>query len=457
MAAMALQSATKVMAGWGRYPVATGAWYRPERRREVAEVLAFAPEPNLLPRGLGRSYGDAAVNGGGALIEMTRLDRCLAFDEARGLLVAEAGLSIDTIFRVFGPRGWFVPVSPGTRFVTLGGAIANDVHGKNHHKAGSFGDFVDELTLLTPGGEVVTCGPEVRPEVFWATVGGLGLTGVILTVTLRLVRRETAWVRVDTRRLPGLEATLEAMRATDDDYEYSVAWIDCLATGRALGRSVLMQGIPAGLADLDTAVDDPLALPPKPPLAVPFDLPGWVVNPLTVRAFNALYYGVHGDEAYGLVDLAAYFYPLDSIHRWNRLYGRRGFLQYQVTFPPDEALAGLTAVLKALSGAGAASFLAVLKRFGDAGRGLLSYPSPGAFLALDLPRRPATEALLRDLEPAVLARGGRLYAAKDAVMSAGAFAQMYPRLAEFRAVKRELDPRGRLSSSLARRLGILDG
>jgi FAD/FMN-containing dehydrogenase len=445
------------MSGWGRYPVQECVHYRPEKRRVVDEILRLGPETSYLARGLGRSYGDAALNLGGGVVEMTRLDRIMSFDAKAGVITAEAGLSVADIYELLLPRGWFVPVTAGTRFVTLGGAVANDIHGKNHHKVGSFSEFVDELTLLVPSGEVLTCSRDLRPEVFWATVGGLGLTGIILTVTLRLKPVETAYVRVDTRRMGSLAETLEAMAELDPRYDYSVAWIDCLATGASLGRTVLMHGREACLADLPQGLPDPFAAPPKPPLAVPFDLPSWVLNRHSVGAFNALYYAAHPSREYQLVHYDSYFYPLDSIGTWNRLYGASGFLQYQVTFPTEQAEEGLTVVLEALSSAGAASFLAVLKSFGEEGGGMLSYPSPGYFLALDLPLSPSTVRLLRDLEPEVLGRGGRLYAAKDSVMTPEAFRQMYPRLGEFRAVQRELDPDRRLSSSLARRLEILDG
>lgn len=444
------------VSGWGRFPVQVCAHYRPEKRRLVGEILRFGKEPHFLARGLGRSYGDTALNEGGGLIEMTRLDRLLAFDEATGVLECEAGVSIEALLEVFLPRGWMVPVTPGTKFVTLGGAVANDIHGKNHHLAGSFGKHLIELTLLTPRGEVRTCSPELSPELFWASVGGIGLTGVILTLKLRLARTESAWVRVDTTRLAGIEAALELMRATDDDYTYSVAWIDCLAQGPALGRSVLMQGDPATPDDLPGRIVDPLAVPPRLPCAVPVDLPGLVVSRPTVQLMNEVFYRSHPGGTYQLVDFESYFYPLDRIRHWNRGYGRGGFLQYQVTFPDETARAGLTIVLERLAGIGCASFLAVLKRFGAAGSGWLSYPFPGFTLALDLPHRPGIVTFLQELEPRVLAHGGRLYLGKDAVMTPQAYRAMYPRWRQFRDLQRDLDPEGRVSSSMARRLRMLD-
>ncbi len=445
------------LTGWGRYPKHECVHYRPEKRRGVPEVLQYAPEATYIPRGLGRSYGDQALNRGGGVLDLTRLDRLIGFDPETGILVAEAGASLALLYDVFLPRGFFVPVSPGTKFVTLGGAVANDIHGKNHHQAGSFGDHVKELELLTSEGDHLVCGPNLRPEIFWATVGGMGLTGVILTVTLQMKRVETCYVRVDRQQLGGLEETLHVMEATDPEFEYSVAWIDCLASGASLGRSILMQGVSAVEADLPLSIQNPLQPKPKLPLSIPLDLPSFSVNRYSVALFNEFYYRANGAGGYLLKDYGSYFYPLDSIGSWNRMYGRNGFLQYQVTFPHETALEGLTLVLEALSSAGASSFLAVLKGFGAQGKGLLSYPSPGYFLALDLPFKPSTVQLLQDLEPEVLGRGGRLYAAKDSVMSPEAFRQMYPRLKEFRAIQRELDPLAKMSSSLSRRLEVLSG
>lgn len=444
------------LSGWGRFPVLDCVHYRPEKRREVGELLCFGPEAHYIPRGMGASYGDNAVNEGGGVLDLTRLDRILAFDPETGVLECEAGLTLKTLFEVFLPRGWFVPVTPGTRFVSVGGCIANDVHGKNHHSEGSFADYVDELTLLTGTGEVLTCSRELHPDVFWATQGGVGLTGVILTVKMRLKAVETAYVRVDNRPMRDLEEALTVMEATDEHYMYSVTWIDCLARGRNLGRSVLMQGNPCLLEDLPASVPDPHAIPWKPSLTVPFDFPAGLVNRFTIGLMNEVFYRVNPEKLDKLAHFGSYFYPLDMISHWNRAYGRRGFLQFQVTFPFETAHEGLRDLLEALARRGAASFLAVLKRFGDAGEGWLSYPFPGFILALDVPWRPGLVEFLQGLEPDLLSRGGRLYLAKDSCMTPAAFREMYPRWREFRDLVRRLDPEGRLSSSQARRLGILD-
>jgi FAD/FMN-containing dehydrogenase len=443
------------LSGWGHFPVQECVHYRPEKRRQVAELLRCGPETSYLARGLGRSYGDNALNEGEGLLETTRLNRLLSFDAETGVLHCEAGVSLQDLLEVFLPRGFFVPVTPGTRFVTVGGAIANDVHGKNHHVDGSFGDFVEELTLLTASGEIRICSPELHPEVFWATVGGIGLTGVILTARIRLKPVETAWVRVDTHPLKDLEETLARMEATDQEYRYSVTWIDCLAQGKHLGRSVLMQGNPALRGDLPTSISNPLALPRGLRVAVPFNLPGRVVNRFTVGLMNGTYYRLNRARSYQLVPFGSYFYPLDAVAHWNRAYGKGGFLQYQVSFPEETAEEGLRDILEALSKRGAASFLAVLKRFGSAGMGMLSYPFSGFTLALDIPYRPGLVAFLQGLEEGVLARRGRFYLAKDSCLTPRGFRSMYPRHREFLDVVRELDPEGRLSSSQARRLEIL--
>ena len=442
-----------LLGGWGRFPRLRCQIFRPERRAAVAETLAAKAAPTYIARGLGRSYGDAALNADGGVVVHDRLDRVLAFDEARGVLHCEAGVSIADILTSWLPRGWFPPVTPGTKFVTIGGAIAADVHGKNHHRDGTIAAFVDELTLLTADGETLTCSRAERADVFWATVGGMGLTGMILDAHLRLRPVESAWMRVDYRKARDLDETLAVFASSDAGSPYSVAWIDCLARGRATGRAVLMHGDHASAADVRATGRAPAAMPRGMRASVPFDVPGVFLNSLSVRAFNAVYYAAHRD-ARRLVDVERFFYPLDGVAHWNRLYGRHGLAQYQVVLPPDEGTRGLVTLLERLSASGRPSFLAVLKRLGAANPGLLSFPRDGYTLALDLPVRAGLVEFLRDLDRLVIARGGRVYLAKDATTTAESVRAMYPRLDEFRAVKARLDPRGVLSSSLARRLGL---
>ena len=445
-----------VLAGWGRFPRARCHVFRPERRAAVAETLAAKLTPTLIARGLGRSYGDASLNADGGVLVSDRLDRVLAFDPVSGVLHAEAGLSIDDIVRWWLPRGWFPPVTPGTKFVTLGGAIAADVHGKNHHRDGTIASFLEAFTLLTADGETLRCSRTEHVDAFWATVGGLGLTGVILDVRLRLRPVESGWLGVDYRRARDLDAMLDVFASNDAGAAYSVAWIDVLARGRRAGRGVIMHGDHAGAAEVRAASRAPYATGARAGLGVPFDAPSVMLNPLSVRLFNATYYAAHRDGR-RLVSVDRFFYPLDGVPHWNRLYGRRGLVQYQVVLPPAEAHRGLVTLLDHLSGSGRPSFLAVLKRFGPAGEGLLSFPTEGYTLALDLPVRDGLVEFLRTLDRIVLAHGGRVYLAKDATTTPDAVRAMYPRLDEFRAVKARLDPRGVFSSSLARRVGIVEG
>jgi FAD/FMN-containing dehydrogenase len=433
------------VAGWGRHPRGRGRVDRPE-----APALPAGADP-IVARGLGRAYGDPAIPAtpAGRVLECTRADRILAFDSASGRLHCEAGLSLAEILRVFLPRGWFPPVTPGTKFVTVGACVACDVHGKNHHRDGSFGNFVDRLVLLTADGRRVECGPERERELFLATVGGMGLTGLIVEVTLRLRRVESAWIVLESVGVDGLDAMLAGLRRSAEDWPYTVGWIDCLARGRDVGRGVLMRGRHATAMEAAGRV-----LRRRLPLQVPVDAPEWLLNPLFMRWFNYLYYRAHGGTlARRVVSCDRFFYPLDAVGQWNRLYGRRGFLQYQCVLPRAAGVAPLAALLDRLGAAGAASFLAVIKDCGPASEAYLSFPMEGTTLALDLAYRgPATEALVHELNALLIAHGGRVYLAKDAVTRAEDFARMVPRLAEWRAVRDRWDPAHRFRSAQSVRL-----
>jgi FAD/FMN-containing dehydrogenase len=448
---------TQALSGWGRFPVEWCNVYRPESQRQLAAILESGAQPSLISYGLGRSYGDAALNKQGGVVCHTRLNRFLAFDAQSGVLECESGVSLAEILQYFLPRGFFLPVTPGTKFVTVGGAIAADVHGKNHHQDGAFGNFVLDFKLLTPSGETLCASADHNGEVFRATLGGMGLTGAILSARIKLQPVTSAWMLVDYQKATNLEDALGRMTESDIRYQYSVAWIDCLATGPHMGRAVLMRGNHAPANGLPARIRAPLAQPPRRRWTLPFDFPSLALNSLTVRAFNSFYYSVHRNAVRQLVDLETFFYPLDAVHHWNRLYGRRGFVQYQVALPLEGGLEGLKDLLTRLAQSRRASFLAVLKRFGKSNAGLLSFPIEGYTLALDLPVASGLLPLLHELDRVVLNHGGRIYLAKDAVMSARTFAAMYPRLEEFRAIKNRLDPRGLLSSSQARRLGIVEG
>lgn len=447
---------TQNISGWGRFPVVESHVYRPEKRGSVREIFGAAGEEHFIGRGLGKSYGDASINGGGATISFERLDRMLDFDEETGVLRCEAGVTLASVLEVFVPRGFFLPVTPGTKFVTVGGAIAHDVHGKNHHGEGTFGQAVLDFELLVPSGDVMTCSRETNSDVFWATLGGAGLTGFILTARFTLQRVESAYMVVDYTRAGNLDEVLSLIDTSDDKYQYSVAWVDCLARGKRLGRSILMQGDHAKEADLKGRSEAPYAAREKRTWTIPIDFPRFVLNSASVRAFNATFYAMNPTKRGKIVHYDPYFYPLDVIHDWNRMYGKRGFVQYQFTVPLAER-EGLVKILERVSISRRASWLAVLKKFGAANDGLLSYPYEGFTLTLDMAVDNGLVSFLQELDEILLAHNGRLYLAKDAVMTRDTFRAMYPRWEEFMEVKRRLDPEDRLSSTQARRLGLAGG
>ena len=379
----------------------------------------------------------------------------MLIDDVAGTASAPAGVSLDALLRTIVPRGYFVPVTPGTRFVTVGGAIASDIHGKNHHLDGSFGNHVRRLSLLLADGSVVDIGPDRRPDLFWATVGGMGLTGVILDATVQLLRVETSRIAVDTTRTPDLDTLLTLMDEGDRYHRYSVAWIDLMAKGARLGRGVLTRGDHAWADQLlPRDAVEPLAYDPRQVVAVPpLVPPPGVLNHLSVAAFNEFWFRKAPKRRVGqIMSIPGYFHPLDAVGSWNRLYGRRGFLQYQFVVPFGEE-AALRTVVERLAASGTTSFLAVLKRFGAANPGPLSFPAPGWTLALDLPAgAPGLAALLHGLDDLVLGAGGRHYLAKDGHTTPAAVRRGYPRLEEWRAVRAGVDPAGVWASDQSRRL-----
>ena len=425
----------------------------------LAATLKEAGPRGVLARGLGRSYGDAAQNGGGLVLRLTSGAGDIALDTVSGKVTVGAGVNLDELLRVIVPRGFFVPVTPGTRFVTIGGAIASDIHGKNHHVDGSLGAHVEAITLMLADGSTTTVGPENNPALFWATVGGMGLTGVMVDATIRLLPIETSRMRVDTSRVADLDALLAAMSSDDDDNaRYSVAWIDLVAKGRNLGRSVLSRGEHARFDELDAAdAVSPFAYGPHQLVAVPPIVPSiGVLNHASIAAFNEFWFRRAPVRRVGEVQgIAAFFHPLDFVGSWNRLYGSRGMLQYQFVVPFGEEQAMRT-VVERLSASGAPSFLAVLKRFGAANPAPLSFPRAGWTLALDLPGAShGLGDLLHGLDRVVLDAGGRHYFAKDAHMTPDAVRRGYQRLDEWKAVRHEVDPHGVWQSDLGRRLGLL--
>jgi decaprenylphospho-beta-D-ribofuranose 2-oxidase len=409
---------------------------------------------------LGRSYGDAAQNSGGRVIETIDVDAFTVHESSSdadyALVTAEAGVSIDRLLHSLVPQGLFVPVTPGTRYVTVGGAIAADIHGKNHHRKGSWCDHVDSIRLQLADGSVVETGPHADPELFWATAGGMGLTGVILDATFRCPRIGSSRLLVDTDRAPDLDSVVELMATGDADYDYSVAWIDLMATGAAMGRSVLTRGRFATADELDgSATKDPFEYRAGVIASAPPVVPGGLLNKLTVRAFNELWFRkapkLRRDE---LQTIPTFFHPLDMVGGWNRIYGPSGFLQWQFVIPFGTE-STLRRIIEELSAAGCTSFLAVLKAFGPSNNSPLSFPAPGWTLALDIPTGvPGLAGLLDRLDDMVVEAGGRIYLAKDSRVRAELVPQMYPRLDEWRAVRERVDPQRRINSDLARRLSL---
>lgn len=396
----------------------------------------------VLAYGRGRSYGDVCLNDGGILLDTRSLSRFISFDAERGVLHCEAGVTLGEILELAVPRGWFLPVLPGTQFVSIAGAVANDIHGKNHHRAGCFGRFVRSLKLVRSSGERLLCSPQQNAGLFAATIGGLGLTGLILSVEIQLKRVSGPYLEVERIRFEDLDEFFQLTAESDRDYEYTVAWVDSLARRQRLGRGVFIRGNHA---------DRPPSPHPPPPshrrLGIPFDFPSFVLSRVAVQAFNTLYYWAHaGGHRPRLCRYEPFFFPLDTVREWNRVYGKRGFLQHQAVVSQQEALREL---LREAARSGQGSFLTVLKRFGNPpSPGVLSFPRPGFTLTLDFPYQgEATLQLMDRLDQIVLEAGGAVYPAKDARMSPGSFRRFFPRAEEF---EQYVDPR--FSSSFWRRV-----
>jgi len=405
-------------------------------------------QPSLIPRGNGRAYGDAALNQG-AVLSSLHTDRIRSFNPETGIVTCETGLLLADLIAFALPRGFFPPVVPGTKFVTVGGMIAADIHGKNHHGAGTFSRHVVSLNLLTADGTIQHCASDENAALFQATCGGMGLTGMILDAAIQLVPVETAYLRQETLRAGSLEDAMALCEASSG-WRYAVAWIDCLARGRRLGRSIIYRAEHATRSEIES---DPFVVAPRPTRVVPLDFPAWTLNRWSVSAFNALYFA-RASVGTAIIDYDRYFFPLDAVLGWNRLYGRPGFVQYQCVIPRAESPVALRRLLEKLSGAGSSSFLSVLKLCGPEAAGLLSFPLEGYTLALDFPANAANFNLMLELDRIVLEHGGRLYLAKDARMSAVLFRQTYPRLAAFQAIRRAVDPSHKFSSLLSERLDL---
>jgi FAD/FMN-containing dehydrogenase len=429
---------------WGRYPRVGPQQIVPVNWRDNTVDLAQI-DGTVLPYGCGRSYGDSCLNGGGTLLDATLLNGFISFDEESGLLRCEAGVTLADILELVVPRGFFLPTTPGTKFVTVGGAIANDVHGKNHHRAGTFGCHVTQFELLRSNGERLICSPEENSDLFRATIGGLGLTGLITWAEIQLRRVPGPFIAKEQIRFRNVDEFFEINADSDERFEYTMAWVDCLARGKNLGRGLYMRGNHTWQKEIPHKSAKPRAL-----FTLPVQLPAFLLNLRTVRLFNEGYYRAQiGRHSYGVVPFDPFFYPLDSIHEWHRLYGPPGFLQYQFVVPFSHDRSTIKQILNVISQSGVVSFLAVLKVFGDVpSPGMLSYPRPGVTLALDFPYRgQRTLRLMERLDAIVEDAGGAIYPAKDARMTGSSFKAFYPEWQEF---TRYVDPK--FSSSFWRRV-----
>ena len=452
MAGQAGATPSARISGWGRFPIADSEVITPEHIAGAREALAGAD--GVISRGNGRAYGDAAI-GARQTLDLTALNRMQSFDPGTGRLTVEAGVLLSGIIAAFGPRGFFPFVVPGTRLVTVGGAIAADIHGKIHHREGGFGEYVESAVIASPDGHVRQISREVEPELFAATIGGMGLTGTILTATIRLRPIESGWIRERTIVAGNLRAAIAALEA-GDTATYSVAWIDCVARGASLGRSLVYVGEHAARHELpEFAARHPFPRSGDPRLAVPLDFPPFALNRWSVSGFNEVYFrwGARKAGAPSLVPADRFFFPLDSIGHWNRLYGARGFVQHQCVLPLQTGPDVLAAMLARIAARGNASPLAVLKKLG-AGSGLLSFPMPGYTLALDFPASSGIVPFLHELDAIVIAGGGRLYLAKDACQTRHTVEAGYPELARFRTLRHAIDPQRRIRSRLSERLAL---
>lgn len=442
-----VRDSSPLVTGWGRLGV-PGHEVRSTNLERLSETA-------VLSRGLGRSYGDSSLPPPGVYeVASTALaDRLLAFDPSTGLLRAEAGTSLLALNRLFLERGFFVPVTPGTQFVTLGGMVASDVHGKEHHVRGCFGEHVTELRMRVADGRVVTCSDTEHADLFHATIGGMGLTGHILEVTVRMLPIASPWIRQRSVRVDDLDAFMVALKEHAGRYPYTVGWIDCLTRGRHMGRGILMAGEWAPRSEVPSRFPAPL-----PRVTLPFDLPsallgGRTLGRLSVGAFNEVFFRRHIPRVReGLVHWETFFYPLDAVREWNRMYGPRGFTQYQCVLPERSGPDAARRVLEILTKSGSASFLCVIKDCGPEGKGMLSFPMKGISIALDIPVRDDTQALVDALNEQVIEEGGRIYLTKDGFTRADHFRAMEPRLPAFLEVRRKWDPATKIRSAQSVRL-----
>jgi decaprenylphospho-beta-D-ribofuranose 2-oxidase len=448
-----LEQSRQSLCGWGRTAATEALVARPIDADSLADALRVQTG-GVIARGLGRSYGDAAQCTGGLTLDTTGLNHIGMLDETVGEIEVGGGVSLHELMRNLIPAGWFVPVTPGTRYVTVGGAIAADVHGKNHHRDGSFARHVIEMTLVTPSGEM-RVSPDRDPDLFWATAGGMGLTGVIASARIHVIPIRTSWMQVDSRRFDRLSDLMSVMESTDDSHRYSVAWLDCTRADNGRLRSVLTRGDHASIGSISSRQWARSREAPRDPrLRIRRCAPSRLIGRLSIRALNEVWFRLATDCEGELRPLTGFFHPLDGVGGWNLLYGPRGFVQYQFAVPPARGDVVERAVGE-IASSGCPSFLAVLKRFGPGTPGPLSFSQEGWTLALDFPLGPpGLSPLLDRLDEAVAKAAGRVYLAKDSRLRPELLADMYPRVKEMKMICGRVDPQGVLASDLSRRLGI---
>lgn len=438
------------IAGWGNYPSVESYITIP---RSTNDLIKLLNEVTLIPRGLGRSYGDQAINENKLVAICTRLNYFFNWDEQNGILECGAGTSLEEIISVFAPAGWLPMICPGTKFVTIGGAIANDIHGKAHHIDGSFVNCVISFNILLADGTVMQASRTENSDLFWANFGGLGLLGVILSAKIQLRKIETTYFKQKSIVIKNLDHMLEALEEYDEQYNYSVAWIDALAKGKKLGSGVLTVGNAAKLSELPGKLkNNPLKIHSKQKLSVPVYFPDFALNGITVKLLNRVIAFVQNSPK-EFVHYEKFFFPLDAINNWNKGYGKRGFIQYQFVIPEENGKQNVAEILEMIAGSGCTPFLNVFKRMGE-GQGILSFPFKGYTLAIDFPVTKNLHAFTKKLDAKVLAAGGRLYLGKDAMLDEQMFKQMYPQHKEWLAIKRKYDPINKFTSNISRRLGL---
>lgn len=448
----------ELLEGWGRYPRLYAESHALQERSHAAPLLAHLKgRAPLLAYGMGRSYGDVALTDGGVALKTRPLNRILSFDSNTGWIKVEAGVSIAELIQKYIPLGYFPPVVPGTQFVTVGGAIANDIHGKNHHVDGTFADHVRSVEIVLASGEIVFCDATQNHELFWATVGGLGLTGVILSAELKLTPVGGSGIEMESIRVRDLDHFFE-VSADSKGFTHTVSWIDCAKKGKGMGRGIYMRGRHS-VAPPKPRLLGKIARGISPLLHVPFSMPNFMLNPLSIKTFNELYFRKHPARCLQqITHYEPFFFPLDFVKRWNLIYGRRGFLQYQLVVPHCPEHKAIRRILEAITAVGMGSFLAVIKEFGEMVHPHLSFPMPGVTLALDFPHYGQDLLTLLDrLDRIVIEAGGRVYLGKDARLPKAHFVEMYPQWTAWRSEKERWDPQGIFRSSLSKRLGITEG